>query len=201
LAALDEIAIDQLRRGQLSQAKGTCEEAVTLAIRCGLQLSPAAGLAHIGIGEVLCEWNELEDAAQALTYGLHLLQGTTERNVTVRGYTALARTQRAQGDIEGALLTLQRGDERLAQIQISAINARAALAAQQVRLAIVQGNLVAALQSFHPLPAEAGSPLAYIQQLMLVYLRLAQHQRDPDPRFLIEATQILTELLHGAEAA
>jgi LuxR family maltose regulon positive regulatory protein len=119
----------------------------------------------------------------------------------VRGYTALARTQRAKGEVERALLTLQQGDERLNQIQSSAIAYRAILAAQRARLLILQGNLPTVLHSYQPLPAAAGTSLEYIQQLTWVRLRLAQYQHSPEPRFLTEAAQILAALLAKAEAA
>ena len=157
-------------------------------------LMPAVGMAHIGIGEVLCEWNDLEGATQALTHGLQLLRGTTEPGLRVRGYTALARTQQARGDVDDALLTLQEGEEWLVQTQLSRLGACAWLAAQQARLAVSQGNLVAALHWAEATPLDKETSLGYVQRLTLVRLRLAQHQRDPQPRFLREATQMLAPL-------
>jgi LuxR family maltose regulon positive regulatory protein len=185
---------------------------------------PAAGMAEIGLGEVLCERNDLESATRLLTHGLPLLQGTTETGLLVRGYRALARVQQACGDGDGALLTLKRGDEWLIQTQISAPVPCAWLAAQRARLQIGQGNLTAVLDwvqttrqswdaggaSARNLTAalhwaEASSvdretPLGYFQRLTMVRCYLAQYQRDAQQQFLSLATEILAPLLVAAEA-
>jgi LuxR family transcriptional regulator, maltose regulon positive regulatory protein len=199
LACLEELATYQARRGHLTQAKQICEEALAHAMRWGAHRMPAAGLAHIGIGEVLCERNELEGAMQSLRDGIHLLQGTTERSILARSHTALARAQRAKGDIESARLTLQRGGEWLVQMEISATAARAWLDAQQVRLAISQGDLTSGLSWSQTVQVGEESAVGYVQQLTLVRVRLAQYQHDPQPRWLTEATQLLTALLVAAE--
>jgi len=116
-----------------------------------------------------------------------------------RGYSALARRQCADGEGETAFITLQQGEAWLTQMQIFAPRAHAWLTAQQARLQVWQGNLAAALQweqATHPVGA---TMLAYLQQLTRVRLRLAQSARNPQGRFLQEATQILTPLLSTAE--
>jgi hypothetical protein len=151
------------------------------------------------IGEVLCERNDLERETQALTQGLQLLHGTTERQLVARGHTALARVQRAKGDIEGAFLTLQQGDEWLIRMQISAAVAHAWLAAQRAQLAIAQGNLTAALQWAQSIDLNEQGQLGYLQRLTLVRLYLAQYQREPQAHLLTEASQQLADLLGASE--
>lgn len=66
LAALEELATDQIRQGQLAQAKRTCEQALIHVARWGAQLMPTAGMSYITIGEMLVEWNDLEEANRLL---------------------------------------------------------------------------------------------------------------------------------------
>ena len=157
-------------------------------------------MAHISLGEVLYEWNALDRATRALTQGLQLLQGTTETGMLVRGYSALARCQWADGEQAMALATLQQGEDWLAQMQIAASGARAWLAAQRAQFQLRQHNLSAALhwaQATHPV---GDTLLIYRQQLTIVRIRLTQYTHEPQMHFLQEATAILTPLLNTAEA-
>ncbi len=76
--AFEELATDQARQGQLAQAKQTCEQALARAKSPNQPLVPAAGMVLVILGEVLVEWNELEQATQALAQGVQLLQATTK---------------------------------------------------------------------------------------------------------------------------
>jgi LuxR family maltose regulon positive regulatory protein len=198
LAALEELATDQMRQGHLVQAKQTCEQALARVTSRGERL-PAAGLVHVSIGEVLVEWNELEPATQALTLGIQLLQGTTETGMLVRGYSALARRQWADGAREAAFATLQQGEAWLANTQVVAQRAHAWLAAQRARLHLWQNNLPAALGWEQETHATGESPLSYLQQLTRVRVRLAQHTRHPQASSLQEAINILAPLLSTAK--
>jgi LuxR family maltose regulon positive regulatory protein len=200
LAAVEELATEQIRQGQLAAAKQTCEQALTRVSRGNNRPPPAAGMLHITLGEVLVERNELAQAAQVLTQGVSLLQGTTEMGMLARGYGALARCQSAGGERAPALATLQQGEAWLAQIQTASPGTYARLAAERARLHLRQGDLVAALawaQESHPL---GESLLSYLQQFIHVRIWLAQSVRDPQASFLAEAANVLAPLLVNAEA-
>jgi LuxR family transcriptional regulator, maltose regulon positive regulatory protein len=199
LAALEELATEQIRQGQLIQAKETCEQAVGKAAHWGNQRLSVAGLAHVCIGEVLLEWNEREAAAEALRLGIQRLQATTETGMLVRGYSAFARCQWADGEPDAALATLRQGMDWLNNTQLSTRRAQAWLAAQQARHHLWQNNLTAALEWEHEAHSTGESPLSYLQQFTRVRVRLAQHTRDPQARLLAEATAILSPLLAIAE--
>ena len=109
--------------------------------------SLGAGLAHVALGNVLYERNELEAAAQHLHQGLdpreqqrdaHLGPG---QHLLIDGYLGLARVLEAQGDREGALDMLQEAEELAAAF---APYLRSQVAAARARLWIRQGRLVAA---------------------------------------------------------
>ena len=201
LEALEELATLQARQGQLSQSLRTCERAVELVRGRGQRPNLGAGMASVGIGEVLCERNDLLGATHALMHGIELLRQTIERLLLVRGYAALARVQQARGDGASALATLQHAEEWFAQMQLPGSVFLAWLAAQRARLWIRQGNLNAAEQ-WAPTWAVGGNRyLETVQQLTLVRLRLAQHQREPHGRSIEEATERLAQLRAAAEAS
>jgi LuxR family maltose regulon positive regulatory protein len=115
---------------------------------------------------------------------------------------ALGRVQQAQGDLESAFATIQRGEDWFAQMQVADAGAGAILAVGKVRLWIRQGELAAATrwaQTCRWRPEETS--LGYRQRLTLVRLRLAQGQHDPDGQFLAEASQLLDQLLMLASAS
>jgi LuxR family maltose regulon positive regulatory protein len=162
---------------------------------------PAAGLAHISLGELLYERNDLAGAAQALAYGTDLLRGSIEQYVLAHGYVTLARVQLARGEGEGAFATLQRGEAWFTQMQVTALGAETLLALGKALLWLEQGQLAAVahwVQSCKWWPEETN--LGYLQRLTLVRLRLAQSRSDPQDQFLLEATETLSRLLVLAEA-
>jgi len=201
LAALEELATLQARQGQLSQCLRICERAVELVRGRGQRPNLGAGMASVGIGEVLYERNDLHGATHALMHGIELLRETTERGLVVRGYTALARVQQARGDDASALVTIGHAEEWFAQMQLRGTVALAWLAAQRARLWIRQGNLLAAEQ-WAPTWAVAGDRYhETVEQLTLVRLHLAQHQREPDGRLIEQAAERLAHLCAAAEAS
>ncbi|HEX9370311.1 MAG TPA: LuxR C-terminal-related transcriptional regulator, partial [Roseiflexaceae bacterium] len=201
LGALEELATLQARQGQLSQSLHTCERAVDLVSGRGQRPNLGAGMASVGIGEVLCERNDLHGATQALMHGIELLRQTTEGGVLVRGYAALARVQQARGDGASALATIGHAEEWFAQMQLPGSRYLAWLAAERARLWLRQGNLIAAEQ-WAPAPAAAGGRyLEVVQQLTLVRLLLARHQRDPDGPLIEQAAETLAQLRVAAEAS
>ncbi len=203
LAIHEEIATAQALRGQLTQAKRTCEEVLIQAMRWGAQFVPAVGIIHIVLGEVLTERNELTKAAHSLTTGLQLIHGTTEMTLLARGFVALARVQWAEGKIDTALLTLQQGEDRLKQMQVSdnaALNARTRLQAQRAHLLIAQGEIAAAQQWADSTQLIGDNPHGCVQRHTLARIHIAQSQLDPQPRWLEEAQQLLTHASGVAES-
>jgi LuxR family maltose regulon positive regulatory protein len=201
LAALEELTSLQGRHGQLREMLRTAAQAAQLSARLGGQQLPAAGMGHVAIAEVLYEWNDLAGAAHAATQGIDLLRRSVERLMLVRGYIALAHVHQARGDGEGALDTLDRCEAWFAQTPIEATGAaRAWLAAYRARLWVQQGDLSAATGWAHECSFAGDSELGYVQQLTLVWLRLAQSQNDSGGQLLGEASAMLAELLSTLEA-
>ena len=62
LVALRGLALVKAAQGRLREASETYRQAQQLAAEQGDRVLPAAGYAHVGMGELLYEWNDLEGA-------------------------------------------------------------------------------------------------------------------------------------------
>lgn len=200
--AVDAFAALQLiyvRQGRLIQAVQTCEQALRMVARWA-GAPPATGMIYVGLGEILCEWNDLDGAAQALAQGLRLLQGTIEKMPLVRGHVAQARVRQAQGDHAGALASLAQAEAWFAELQITDPLAVARLYAQQARLWIRQGDLDAARRWAGQCSPPAETELACEHWLTVVRLHLAQYRCTPDRMLLSQASTALAAARTRAEA-
>jgi LuxR family maltose regulon positive regulatory protein len=103
-------------------------------------------VAHVGLGDVLREWNDLDGAVGHLMAGIEL--GERQGDVVVGpglqalldGYLALARVYGARKDAAGALETIHRAEQvaqRLTPLHIAQV------AAARARLWIAQDDLTA----------------------------------------------------------
>jgi LuxR family maltose regulon positive regulatory protein len=194
LVALGYLIQLRAMQGQLRQAAEVFLQAVRFATERRAQAIPTFGLAHISMGEVFREWNELETAVQHLQAGINLCQqweGLADD--VVDGYLTLARVKQAQGDIESAFAAIQQAEQIAHEQNVSWKLAHAATA--QARLWIRQGNLDAANRWATGLPADA--ELSYEhqeEQIMLARLFITQGKND-------QAAQLLLRLLEAVEAA
>ena len=131
-------------QGQLGEAKTFYDKALELAVDRRGQPQPIAGIALIGLGGILREWNELEDAAHHFIKGIELA-GKFSKAGTFNGYVGLAYVRQAQGDVRGAREAMQTAQQ--VAIETEAIKVDDALAATyQAHLWVVQGDLEAAMR-------------------------------------------------------
>jgi LuxR family maltose regulon positive regulatory protein len=102
---------------------------------------------QFGLGDLFYEWGELEAAEQHLARAAAQIHApmVTDAEMTMQGYIALARLKQAQADPSGALAALdaceQIGRERRFVPPLFAY-----LAAARARMALMQGDLPAALR-------------------------------------------------------
>ena len=104
----------QAERGRLQEAEEAFRRTLRFISERGVGLLPAAGLAHIGMGALLYERNELEEAERELERGVELVERTREVSTLVWGCITLSRAKRARGDEEGALQAAREA-ERIAR--------------------------------------------------------------------------------------
>jgi LuxR family maltose regulon positive regulatory protein len=167
-----------------------------MSARWGWQAMPAVGMAHIYLGQVLYEQNDLVKATQALTDGIGQLRGSTEQYFLARGYVTLSQIQLARGEPESALATIQQGEDWFTQLQVADLGGQTLLALGKARLWLEQGQLASVVHWFETCQWRAEATNAgYLQRLTLARLRLAQSRLGQPELFLLQTTEMLNQLL------
>ncbi|MGH3088985.1 MAG: LuxR C-terminal-related transcriptional regulator [Rubrobacteraceae bacterium] len=133
----------QSERGLLREADDTLRRALGYVEEKRAESLPASGLVHIGMGDLLYERNELEEAERELEVGVELAERTREVSGIVRGYVALSRAKRARGNEEGAS-EFARKAERVARGSGAEMETAVA-AAWMARLLLARGELAEAV--------------------------------------------------------
>ena len=129
----------QMELGRLRQAEDSFGRALRFVAERGVGLLPAAGIAHIGIGALLYERDELEEAERELEEGIRLAERAGEVGNLVWGYVTLSQTKRARVDEEGAL-KMAREAERVARSSGADLQLAIAVA-WMTRLRLARGDL------------------------------------------------------------
>lgn len=166
-ASLGQIRVIQ---GQLHEAAQLCRQAIRHVATARASI-PSVGLIHIGLADVLREWNDLEGAVHHLTDGLSLGKAFGSADVLIAGYTTLARVKHAQGDHSAAA-------EALAQAQeLTPNSVFSPGSSQPARLWLAQGNIAAAEVWATSNGIGVDTPVHYgyeIQQVILARVLLAR---------------------------
>jgi LuxR family maltose regulon positive regulatory protein len=208
LVATARLGHVQEMQGLLGEALVTHQAALQLAAEQGDRPVPYAGVAHVGIAEVLYEQNDLESALSHATEGIHLCERGGISSYMLAGRFILAQLAKAQGDVEAALQTLQAA-EQLAE-QYDYVYLLAEQAELRARLQIAQGKLQAASQWVErrrPISVEESTlTIAREMELLTVArVRIAQGLGDPratgNRNKFGQAQRLLTGMLKAAEAA
>jgi LuxR family maltose regulon positive regulatory protein len=193
LLAYKHLAELRMVQGRLRAAADVCRQALDLVAERGQRL-PASSAAHVGMGRLLREWNELETATRHLEKGIALGERGGNVEIVLDGYIALARTRQASGDRAGADDTLESArrlaerhglDERLARVK-----------AWQARLSAAQGDSWAAMRWLEECGLSADDDLSYPREFEHITLaRMLMTQGEYD-----EASKLLERLLSEADA-
>jgi LuxR family maltose regulon positive regulatory protein len=135
---LCQLAEQHIIAGQLQRARAIYEQAASLATDERGRPLPVAGIAHIGLGTVLYEWNELDDAARHSQKGIDLGGEWAEIGV-IDGYIVLAHIEQARGDAARATQLMQEAQRLAARSAYTDLD-DVVVATHHVRLAIAQGD-------------------------------------------------------------
>jgi LuxR family maltose regulon positive regulatory protein len=92
----------EMTRGRLRQAEDLLLDGQRLAESRPEGVPSVAGIIHTGMGELLYERGELDEARRLLETGIHHGRRSGEAKILVYGYVNLARLLMAHGDAEGA---------------------------------------------------------------------------------------------------
>jgi LuxR family maltose regulon positive regulatory protein len=172
LTALCFLGTIQAAQGRLHRAAELYRE----AIRVG-RGAPAIAYAHIELGALLYEWNDLETAADHLQRGIELGQRGGHVEIRISGYRTLACFKQAQGDAPAALDALE-GAHQLARDRDVPPLIRARNAACHVQIALAQEDLSTATRWAEQVADRAdSSPFYPLLGLTPARLLLAQNQR------------------------
>jgi LuxR family maltose regulon positive regulatory protein len=127
-----------LVRGQLHEAKVFYEQALEQALDNQGRRLPMAGIALMGMGYLLREWNDLEVARHHLVEGIGLA-AKWERMGTFTGHISLALVEQALGDQEAARAAIHQA--RQVAMEFGGMEMAAVVAGvYQARLWIQQGD-------------------------------------------------------------
>jgi LuxR family maltose regulon positive regulatory protein len=195
LAGMAMHARVRAEQGRLREADEAFRRALRLLTEGGFELSPAAGVVHIGMGALLYERDDLDGAELALERGVELAERTGDVSTLVWAYVTLSRNKRARGDEEGALERARQA-ERVARDSGADLQIAIALA-WMTRLLLARGDLTEAVALEQERAANAGNAAdaaRVVDRLNSARLLHAQGRHS-------EALGLLEKLGETAEAA
>ena len=180
LAVRSACDLGQVRqaRGHLNAALHVYEQALEIASGAG-HPPPAAGMAHLGIAEVLYERDDLDTAARHATEGVALCRQFAYTQPLATGLATLAWIRQAQGDPDGALEVMAEA-ERVAPGP-GAAGLLNPVPAQRARLLLARGDVAAAARWAQQRGLSADDEPSYPSEpehLLLARLLLAQDRPD-----------------------
>ncbi|HEX6477763.1 MAG TPA: LuxR C-terminal-related transcriptional regulator [Ktedonobacteraceae bacterium] len=195
----------QVMQGQLRKAASTYEEAARLVPEPNALRALSGGATYyFGLGDVLREWNRLDEASDYLMGGMALLGGTQTvfADEVTLGHLALARLMRARGEYGRAIATLK-SFARLARERHFVPHLLTRGAAVQAQIELARGNLSAALRWQNECGLSTDDvDLSYSREaeyLTLARVLIAQGRSDPMGPHLPEALRLLERWRTDAE--
>ncbi|MBK9712018.1 MAG: helix-turn-helix transcriptional regulator [Kouleothrix sp.] len=176
-------------QGRLRRAETTTRPALASPVR-----SPASSAVRAALGEVLLEWNRLDEAELQLQQAQALARQSGHNAALVRIQTLIARLRWAQGDAPGAQAML---DEAAAQLQQGAPGwVEPLLVAEQAQLWLNQGTAGTAERLLGRRGARIDPAEGHVREVLpLMRVRLLHHQGRH-----AEALALADEVARMAEA-
>src|SRR5215471_15489764 len=177
LAMLVCYDLGQVQRAQgcLGAALRTYQQALETAREAGQRL-PLAGMAHVGLAEVLYERGELAAAHEHAAQGVALCRQLAPAQPLATGLALLARIRQAQGDTAGALDAI--GQAERVKLSPSVVSLFNPVPAWRARLLLAHGEVAAAARWAGERGLQAGDEPSYPREreyLALARVLLAEH--------------------------
>jgi ATP/maltotriose-dependent transcriptional regulator MalT len=192
----------RLAQGRLREAIRLYRGALQLLAERGREGTEGNGL-YVGLGALLYERNELDEAQRLVQQGIDLGQQENNTLVLIAGKSTLAHLLQAQGEEQEAADLMQQAITLAQRHSIVWTWVPGPIDAAQVRLWLAQENLTEAAAWAHDRRQNArgqGNKQSHppyfqeIEEILLARLSLAQHKRT-------EALELLNRLQTEAEAA
>ena len=196
----------QLMRGRLKQAHAVFEAAARAApVDKVLQALNSSVPYYFALGDLLREWNHLDEAKWSLLQGMELIKGARSvfADDVLLGHLALARLFQASGKYREALATLNAFADLAGSRHYNSVM-RAQAAAVRAHLELLQGNLAAAVDWAEQCglsTTETADEYPHEREyLTLARVHIAQGREHAAGRLLRDTLHMLDRLLMGAEA-
>jgi LuxR family maltose regulon positive regulatory protein len=185
VSALSHLADSLDMQGKRNEAMALCRQAVDQCLDARGRPLPPGGLAHILLGRMCFEGNDLAGARQHLLQGLELARPLGRATVPMTGLVELARLQLAAGEGEAAQATI--GELRQLAAQLHWLQVDLEVAAVEAGFALRQGDVAVAgrwAETAGLSPADAPTFLREGEYFTYARLLLAQH-RPADAQTLL----------------
>jgi LuxR family maltose regulon positive regulatory protein len=176
-----ELGQVQRARGHLGAALRTYQQALTVFSEAGRPLAPA-GMAQVGMAEVLYERGELEAALAYAADGVRLCRQLAYSVPLVAGLAALAWIKQAQDDPAGALDAI--GEAERTAPGSAGIDLRGPGPALRARLALAQGEVAEAARWARASGLDPDDQPAYPREREYLMLARVLLSRDAPGRAL-----------------
>jgi len=212
LSAMATLGHVQDTQALLHQAMETHRGVLDLARDIGRRRSPIVGMAHLGIGEVLYECNDLESARHHVSEGIRLLEYGRFLTYLLFGHSLRAQLCLAHGDVDGARAAIEHAEGLAANQDLAYMGA--VLAGLRARLEEKSGNGAVAVEWARTHRWEPGGDVDRAREaertaVARILIHAAQstgrsggRERTGDlARDLTHALTLLDHLLETAEAA
>lgn len=184
--------------GRPSRASELCERALGKAEALGEPMCRAAAELHVALSELDVEAGGLDSARRHLASAHDLVGRTPLTESHFRYFVASALVSGAEGDLEGAMVHLNRAEQLYRPGFFPDVRPIPAIRA---RVRIRQGRLAAASDWARERDVSATGPAQYLREfdhLTLVRLILAEHRTRPGTD---EVTLLLERLWENAETS
>jgi LuxR family maltose regulon positive regulatory protein len=183
-------------QGTLRSALRTYRDALELVAEAGDSSAPA-GIAHVGLAEILREQNELDVALEHTDEGGGHCRSLPNRMLLAAGLTILARIRQALGDTSGTLEAI--GEAEQVGLSPEITDLFNPVPRQRVRLMLIQGEIVEAARWTAERVLGVEDEVSYLREpehLVLARVLLAGEASKPE-----QARLLLERLIVAAEAA
>jgi len=183
-------------QGHLQQAATIYQQILTLAAQTKKQL-PVIGLAHVGYGEVLYQWNDLVAAAHQVETGLALSpdHDLTYTDGPFHRFSLLARIRQAMGDRDSALAAVTAAEKTAQQTGIMLDRERAEALAALIHLRLGEAALATLWAEQYAQARPIAEHITYLHEFeTLTYARVLLVQED-----VAALLTLLAEWLSGIE--
>lgn len=142
ILAVTHLTLMAIQHGQLHFAAETANQAVEWVEGQGFTPPPIMGTVYGSLGLVYYEWNQVEKAREYFLRGIQLSAFSGHNASLIHSKICLARLLQAEGDLDSAATLTQ---EAVALLPLGApVFLKPEVVAQQVSLALAQGNLLSA---------------------------------------------------------